>query len=166
MKTSIIFLKLMSFCAFLFLVSCEKNEPLQIAGGEIAGNVDRPTHGDPNDQGDDPNGRDNLETGCVIGDWEGSFKTEAINVGFEVQLTTLNAGDCGDWAFIGAGAVVLNHGDIQAAQSGADVDMIIFEPGASEGYRLDGTLNNDCNKMSGTVIRGDVVIGSFELTKI
>lgn len=159
MKTSIIFLKLMSFCAFLFLVSCEKTEPLQITSTEIVGNVDRPTSGDPN-------GRDNLETGCVIGDWEGSFKTEAINVGFEVQLTTLNAGDCGDWAFIGAGAVVLNHGDIQAAQSDTDIQMIIFEPGASDGYRLDGTLNNDCNKMSGPVIRNEVVIGFFELTKI
>lgn len=164
MKTSIVIFKMFSLCAFFFLVSCEKSEPLQIASGEIVGNTDRPNDGDPN--GDrDPN---HVDRECPVSeDWSGKFVTEAINIGFDVQIVQVAYGvDGGDWQFIRDNGDVLNKGDLMInAFDGTNIHMYMYEDPALEGYYLVGTVDPDCHEMNGDVFRNQVKIGSFSLSK-
>ena len=112
-------------------------------------------------------GNANPPDGCLLGQWRGSYVTEAVNVQLDVTISGLGLGDSGDWSFTGADDIALGSGDVQAWQMGSSATIIIFttvsgQPGSSNG--LVGEINGACDHIEGDISGGN--IGHFSLDRI
>ena len=172
MKTSIVVFKMLSLCAFFFLFSCEKSEPLQVSDNrriEFENNrndmVDLGDHDDASHT--DTNNDDNL-TDCPVGYWKGRLVTETLNVEFHTQINAVGPGDCGDWQILRDVEETLNDGEVKVSYfDGYNIDFNISEDLADPGLQLVGTINPDsnCALMKGIVYKDGEEFGSFSLEK-
>ena len=101
---------------------------------------------------------------CILGEWRGTYVTEAVNVQLDVRITGLGVADAGDWSFTGADDIDLGSGDVQAWQTGAAVTMFIFSGSPGPSNALVGTVNEACDHMEGDISGGN--IGRFVLDRI
>ena len=112
-------------------------------------------------------GNANPPDGCLLGQWRGSYVTEAVNVQLDVTISGLGLADSGDWSFTGADDIALGSGDVQAWQMGSSATIIIFttvsgQPGSSNG--LVGEINGACDHIEGDISGGN--IGHFSLDRM
>ncbi len=109
-------------------------------------------------------GSANPPAGCIVGQWRGSYVTEAVNVQLDVTITGLGLADSGNWSFTGADNVALGSGDVQAWQMGSSATIIIFTGFDGPSNGLVGEINGACDHIEGDISGGN--IGHFSLDRI